>query len=101
MMSSLLQTNALILIVVFFLWGHALVVLGFFLSNIFQRLVNDYSWLLSVCVIFRPRTATIVGYLLVMVQVIVSHMINGLNTFAIDKTPPFFYMLYPPFAFYR
>ena len=52
-------------------------------------------------VTFRPRTATIIGYLLVLVQVIVSWALSGLNTFAIDKTPPFFYMLYPPFAFYR
>ena len=50
---------------------------------------------------FRPRTATVVGYLLVIVGVIISMALSGLNTFAIDKTPPFFYMLYPPFAYYR
>lgn len=50
---------------------------------------------------FRPRTATVVGYLLVIIGAMVSEALTGLNIFAIDKTPPFFYMLYPPFAYYR
>ncbi|XP_065901246.1 ABC transporter A family member 9-like isoform X2 [Dysidea avara] len=79
------QTNFLILFFVFSFWGHALVVLGFFFSNIFQR----------------PRTATVVGYLIVIIGVIVSQLLSGLNIFAVDETPPFFIMMYPPFAYYR
>ena len=51
------------LIVTFFLWGHAEVVLGFFLSNFFGR----------------PRTATIVGYLLVIAGVIVALLLEALQ----------------------
>ena len=30
-----------------------------------------------------------------------SGLLGALNVFAVDKTPPFIYMLYPPFAYYR
>lgn len=79
------QTNGLVLILTFFLWGHAEVVLGFFLSNFFSR----------------PRTATIVGYLLVIAGVIIALLLEGLQILPNDETPFPVYMLYPPFAFYR
>lgn len=62
-MSSDLQTNGLVLFLVFFVWGHAQVVLGFFLANFFGR----------------PRTATIVGYVLVIAGVIVALMLEALK----------------------
>jgi len=61
-----LQTNGLVLCLAFFLWGHAEVALGFFLSNFFGR----------------PRTATIVGYLLVIAGIIIALLLEGLQVLA-------------------
>jgi len=79
------QTNALVLILTLFLWGHAQVVLGFFFSNFFSR----------------PKTSTIVGYLLVIAGVVVALLLEALQVLPKDDTPFPVYMLYPPFAFYR
>ena len=57
------QTNALVLILTLFLWGHAQVVLGFFFSNFFSR----------------PKTSTIVGYLLVIAGVVVALLLEALQ----------------------
>ena len=57
------QTNYGVLVLTFFLWGHAEVVLGFFLSNFFSR----------------PRTATIIGYLLVISGIVVALILEGLQ----------------------
>ena len=57
------QTNALVLIVALFLWGHAQVVLGFFFNNFFSQ----------------PRTGIIIGYLLVIAGVVVALLLELLQ----------------------
>ena len=57
------KTNALVLIVTLFLWGHAQVVLGFFFSNFFSQ----------------PRTGIIIGYLLVIAGVVVALLLEFLQ----------------------
>ena len=57
------QTSPLVMIITFLLWGHAEVVLGFFFSNFFSR----------------PRTATIVGYLLVIAGIVVALLLEALQ----------------------
>ncbi|KAL5475219.1 hypothetical protein EMCRGX_G027292 [Ephydatia muelleri] len=79
------QTHPVVIGVVFLLWGHAQIVLAFFLSNFFSR----------------PRTSIIIGYLLVIASVIVAEMLSFLQIFPTDETPFFLYMMYPPFIFYR
>ena len=60
---SSLQTNAVVLIILFLLWGHSQVVLGFFFANFFNG----------------PRTATIVGYILVIAGVMISLILELLQ----------------------
>ncbi|XP_065901227.1 ABC transporter A family member 9-like isoform X2 [Dysidea avara] len=79
------QTNWLVLLVILFSWGHGAVVMGFFFSNFFNK----------------PRTAVVISYLLVITGVVISLMLNLFNVFSENKTPPFFFMMYPPFSFYR
>ena len=57
------KTNALVLIMTLFLWGHAQVVLGFFFSNFFSQ----------------PRTGIIIGYLLVIAGVVVALLLEFLQ----------------------
>jgi ABC-type multidrug transport system fused ATPase/permease subunit len=79
------QTNAVVLILVFLLWGHAQIALGFFFSNFFTS----------------PRAAIIIGYLLVFASVAVALLLELLKIFPPNKTPFPVYMFYPPFVFYR
>jgi ABC-type multidrug transport system ATPase subunit len=79
------QTSAAILVIVFIIWGHSQVVLGFFFANFFNN----------------PRIATVTGYIFVIAGVLVSEMLQLVKIFPDDQTPFAIYMLYPPFAFYR
>ncbi|XP_065901244.1 ABC transporter A family member 9-like [Dysidea avara] len=79
------QTNWLVLLVVLFSWGHGAVVMGFFFSNFFNK----------------PRTAVVVTYMVVITGVVISLMLNLFEVFSENKTPPFIFMVYPPFSFYR
>ena len=77
------QTSPALLIIYLFLWGNVLVSLCFLLSTFFSK----------------SRTASVAGYLIVIISVNVSNLLNSsvfLGTF-----PPWYYLLYPPFAFYR
>ncbi len=58
-----LQTNGLVLFLLLVMWGHSVVVLGFFFSTLFSR----------------PRTATFVGYLIVVASVIVAALLETLQ----------------------
>ena len=59
---SLSQTNYRVLVPTFFLWGHAEVVLGFFLSKFFSR-----------------SRKTIIGYLLIISGIMVALILEGLQ----------------------
>ena len=54
------QTSALLLIIIFWIWGHSQVVLGFFFANFFNG----------------PRTATIIGYILVIAGILVAEVLE-------------------------
>jgi len=41
------------------------------------------------------------SYLIVITGVVISLMLNLFEVFSENKTPPFFFMIYPPFSFYR
>ena len=47
----------------------------------------------------RARTASVVGYLIVIVAVGVSNLLN--SSVFLGMTPPLWYMIVPPLAFYR
>lgn len=80
-----IKTSLPLLIILFLLWGHAQVWLGFVLASVFNR----------------TRIATVVSYLLVILSVIVSFVVND-QVFSDVSTPvPAVIMLWPPFAFYR
>eukprot|EP01135_Chromosphaera_perkinsii_P005887 Nk52_evm20s370 gene=Nk52_evmTU20s370 len=79
------QTSYAVLFLLYFLWGVALIVMSFFLSTFFDK----------------QRTAAVVGYLLVIGGVITSNFIDQLMIYPEDSFPSFWYMGYPPFAFYR
>eukprot|EP01101_Sappina_pedata_P005770 TRINITY_DN2721_c0_g1_i1.p1 TRINITY_DN2721_c0_g1~~TRINITY_DN2721_c0_g1_i1.p1 ORF type:complete len:858 (+),score=273.16 TRINITY_DN2721_c0_g1_i1:275-2575(+) len=78
------QTNWGVLIILFFGWGHVLIGMSIFLSAFFSK----------------TRPATVVGYLLVIGSVIISYVVN-LVVFPATELPNVFYLLYPPFAYYR
>lgn len=67
----------------FLLWGNAQIAVAFFLSSIFNS----------------TRFATIFCYFLVIIQAILSFVINA--TVFKDDNAPFFWNLWPPFAFFR
>lgn len=77
------QTSPLLLLVSILIWGNALVAFSFFLSIFFDK----------------ARHSSMVSYFIVVMGVLVSNMLNG-SVFMTDS-PPFWYLLYPPFAFYR
>eukprot|EP01087_Luapelamoeba_hula_P013768 TRINITY_DN395_c6_g1_i1.p1 TRINITY_DN395_c6_g1~~TRINITY_DN395_c6_g1_i1.p1 ORF type:complete len:890 (-),score=121.35 TRINITY_DN395_c6_g1_i1:212-2881(-) len=77
------QGSIIFTLILFLLWGHAQIATSFVFSAIFGS----------------TRVATIFCYFLVIVQSIVSYVVN-VTVFA-DSEPPFFWMCYPPFAFYR
>jgi len=77
------QTSSALLIIMFLLWGHALIGLCFLLSTFFSK----------------ARTASVVGYLIVIISVGISNLLN--STAFLTSTPPIWYMIYPPFVFYR
>eukprot|EP01137_Pigoraptor_chileana_P003707 Opistho-2@44296 len=79
------QSNNFLLFVLFFAWGHAEIMVAFFFSTFFSN----------------AKTSTVVSYLLVIGGVITSNVVQTLEIFPSDTTPNFFYMIYPPFAFYR
>lgn len=73
----------ILILVVLFMWGLAEIPLAFFLSALFNR----------------TRQSTIWGYLIVIISVIVSLILN-LYTFSSTDMPSIL-LLWPPFAFYR
>jgi len=77
------QTNPLILFISLLLWGYALNSLGILVSAFFSS----------------SRTATIVGYLLVIASVIVSNTISITSDY--EKVPNPIFLFYAPFAFFR
>eukprot|EP01027_Heterolobosea_sp_BB2_P006992 GEZU01010470.1.p1 GENE.GEZU01010470.1~~GEZU01010470.1.p1 ORF type:complete len:184 (+),score=45.20 GEZU01010470.1:41-592(+) len=77
------QSSPLLSFLLFFLWGNSMIAMAFFLSTLFSR----------------SRSATVFGYLLVIVSVIAAEVLNGQVYMGSD--PPVWYWLYPPFAFYR
>lgn len=79
------QTSPLILFPIFSIWGFTEVVMGFFYS----------------CFFARPKTAVVIGYLIVIAGVIISNVIDFQGIFPDNQNPGPYYMLYPPFAFYR
>eukprot|EP01135_Chromosphaera_perkinsii_P005888 Nk52_evm21s370 gene=Nk52_evmTU21s370 len=79
------ETSLIVLLLLYSLWGVAIICMSFFLSTFFDK----------------QRSSAVVGYLLVISGVIASNMIDQLSVFPEDKVPPFWYMAYPPFAFYR
>jgi len=75
--------NPFIYLLLFVLWANAQIALGFFFSTLFNK----------------QRTATIVCYFIVFVQIVGA--IN-LNVWWLKSSrAPVWYMLYPPFAFVR
>lgn len=77
------QTNPALLIIYLFLWGNVLISLCFLFSTFFSK----------------SRTASVAGYLIVIISVVVSNLLN--TSVFLAKFPPWYYMIYPPFAFYR
>jgi ABC-type multidrug transport system ATPase subunit len=77
------QGSVVATLFLFILWGNALIALAFFFSSIFNG----------------TRFATIFSYFLVIIQAIVSFVINA--TVFQRGAAPFFWNLWPPFAFYR
>jgi hypothetical protein len=77
------QTNFILLLLMFFGWGNAMIALGFLLSTFFKR----------------GKSATVVTYLIVIASVIISYVLNA-TVFKEDQTYIFF-LLYPAFACYR
>jgi hypothetical protein len=77
------QTSPWLLALVLGLWGNVLISFSFLLSTAFNK----------------AREASIVSYFLVIMGVIVSNLLNG--SVFLSENPPFWFLLYPPFAFYR
>lgn len=81
-----LRTNPLWWILLFFVWGHAQIALAYFFAAFFSN----------------PRTATVVGYLAVLVNAVGGWIINlvFLRTSEITLSTAWLY-LYPPISFFR
>jgi ABC-type multidrug transport system ATPase subunit len=77
------ETSPLILFWLFFLWGTTQVSLAYFFSSLIRR----------------TRTATVVGYMLVIVSVITAEILVA-NIYQ-QKRPPWLFWVYPWFVFYR
>ncbi|KCV69346.1 hypothetical protein H696_03778 [Fonticula alba] len=82
-MKMFTETSPVVYLTIYLLWGHALVCLSFLFSTL---LTNS-------------KTATMIGYLIVIIGVSSSNLLN--LTVFLETSPPFLYFLYPPFAFYR
>ncbi|KAJ3000665.1 hypothetical protein HDV02_004350 [Globomyces sp. JEL0801] len=76
------QTNQAFLALFFFIWGNNQISLAFFFSTFFNK----------------SRLALVIVFLLVLCSVIVSLVVSRLFAFTVV---PVYYMLWPPFAFYR
>lgn len=70
-----------VLILIFFMWGHAQVALSFFFGSIFAR----------------SRTALVISFLVILCSVLVSLAADAL----FEEGAPSAYFIWPPFAFYR
>jgi ABC-type multidrug transport system ATPase subunit len=77
------ETSPLILFWMFFLWGTTQVSVAYFLSTLIRR----------------TRTATVVGYMLVIVSVITAEILVA-NIYQ-QQRPPWLFWIYPWFVFYR
>lgn len=70
--------------ILFVLWGHVQIVIAYFWS----------------CIISKSTRATALGYGLAFLQLLVGIAMNFF-AFRIDTEPPWYYMMYPPLAFFR
>ncbi|KAI3634820.1 hypothetical protein MIR68_007201 [Amoeboaphelidium protococcarum] len=78
------ETSWVVILVSFLLWGNVLISLSFLLSTVFNS----------------ARSSSIVSYFLIIASVIVSNLLNA--TVFMNSTPPlWWFILWPPFAFYR
>ena len=77
------QTDPLLLILALILWGNALIALSFLFSTFFNS----------------ARTASMLSYFIVILGVTVSNLLN--SSVYMNSPPPLWFLLYPPFAFYR
>ncbi|KAI8894334.1 hypothetical protein BC833DRAFT_634258, partial [Globomyces pollinis-pini] len=75
-------TSPLVLAVIMFIWGNVQIALAFFFATLFNK----------------SRTALVVVFMIVLCSVIISLVTQQLYE---DRTAPFAYLLWPPFAFYR
>lgn len=77
------QTSSIVLFLLLFLWGHALIAL----ANLFTAFLD------------RNLASSLAGYIIVVAGVLASLVFNG--TVFYRDAPPVLYMLYAPLAFYR
>ena len=75
------QTSPAVLIIMFFMWGHAQIALAFLFSTMFSK----------------NRTALVVVFLIVLLGVVIAIAAESL----FQSGTPSIYLLWPPFAFYR
>ena len=78
-----MQTDFVVLFLLLFCWGHALVSLSFLLTTVLDR----------------DLTSSLSGYVVVVAGVLASLVFNA--TVFYREQPPVLYMLYAPLAFYR
>ncbi|KAJ2990992.1 hypothetical protein HDV02_004022 [Globomyces sp. JEL0801] len=71
-----------VLVIAMFIWGNVQIALAFFFATLFNK----------------SRTALVVVFMIVLCSVIISLVTQQLYE---DRTAPFAYLLWPPFAFYR
>ncbi|KNC48636.1 ABC transporter [Thecamonas trahens ATCC 50062] len=81
----LIMTNALVTIVVFFVWGHALVCLTYFFSVFFSSALS----------------AAIFGYVVQLLSMGIAATLNVTVYSDVKIQPTVLYSVYPPFAFFR
>ena len=81
----LLLTNGLVTIVVFFVWGHALVCLTYFFSVFFSSSLS----------------AAIFGYVAQLLSIGIAATLNVTVYSDLKTVPSVLYSVYPPFAFFR
>ena len=82
-------TDNAVLLLIFFIWGHVLVLLSFLFSTLFKS----------------SRNALIIVFLVVLcsiqVGLAINHMYVESNQYSSNSRPPLGYFIWPPFAFYR
>nr|KAJ3412372.1 hypothetical protein HK105_002369 [Polyrhizophydium stewartii] len=77
------RTEGNVLALLFFIWGHNQIALSFFFASLFNR----------------SRTALVIVFLLVLCSVLISVSSNFI--FVLGRELPPWFLIWPPFAFYR